>query len=66
MDDEYCKVCQRLHEPDQPCPLRIANALMFMQPQALGELTKADLEWMTAHTDFNARNILEEAIANLC
>jgi len=59
-----CKVCHRLHELDQPCPLRIANAYT-MQPQALEKLTEQDKKWMREHPNFSVLDILEDEIANL-
>ncbi len=58
-----CNVCQRLHRPDQPCPLRIANAYM-MQPQALERLTDADKTWMAEHKDFSILDLVEGSIAS--
>lgn len=58
---EKCNVCQRLHEPDQPCPLRIANAYT-MQPLALEKLTDADKEWMKQHPDFSVIDAVVGAI----
>jgi len=58
-----CKVCHRLHEPEQPCPLRVANAYT-MQPQALEKLTEADKVWMKEHSDFSVLDTIEDAIAD--
>ena len=60
-----CKVCNRMHELNQPCPRRIANAYM-MQPQALEQLTAVDKEWMTVYGgNFSVLDIVEDAIANM-
>ena len=66
MDNERigtCKVCNRLHKVNQPCPLRIANAYM-MQPQALERLTEVDKEWMAGNPTLSVLDILEEELAN--
>ena len=59
-----CNVCCRNHKPDQPCPLRIANAYM-MQPQALESLTNADKAWMAEHKDFSVLDLVEGSIASI-
>lgn len=64
MEFRFCTVCRRLHKPDQPCPLRVANAYT-MQPQALEMLTNADKEWMKQHPDFSVLGVLEDTIADL-
>jgi len=58
-----CKVCNRLHKEDAACPLRIANAYT-MQPQALENLTDADIAWMREHKDFSVLDVLEDDIAD--
>jgi len=58
-----CKVCHRLHDPEQPCPLRIANAFT-MQVQALERLTEADKKWMKEHPDFSVLDTVEDALAD--
>ena len=60
-EDGLCKVCHRLHKPDQPCPLRIANAYT-MQMRALQELTEADTKWMREHSNFSVLDVVEDAI----
>ena len=59
---ESCNVCHRIHNPDMPCPLRIANAYT-MQPRALEELTEPDKEWMKQHPNFSVLDVLEDEIA---
>ncbi len=58
-----CDVCHRNHTPEQPCPLRVANAYL-MQPQALEKLTEADKNWMAANPSFSVLDTLEDAIAD--
>lgn len=62
--EDVCGVCHRLHEPGQPCPLRVANAYT-MQPQALEELTEADKKWMASNPNFSILDTLEDAIADM-
>ncbi len=59
-----CKVCDRQHGVDQPCPRRLANA-MTMQAQALERLTKADMDWVNQHPNFSVLDTVEDAIADL-
>ncbi len=59
-----CKVCNRLHELNQPCPRRLANA-MTMQAQALEKLTEVDMEWAKRHPNFSVLDTVEDAIADL-
>ncbi len=59
--DGQCKICHRLHDLDQPCPLRIANAYT-MQAGALERLTKIDKIWMQVHPDFSVLDIVEDAV----
>lgn len=56
-----CSECHRLHAPDQPCPLRIANAYT-MQVRALDVLTYADKCWIHSHVNFSVLGVVEQAI----
>ena len=61
-----CEICNRLHEPDQPCPLRIAN-VYTMRLQAFEKLTEPDKAWIKAHPGL-LRSILdtvEDTIADM-
>ena len=61
--DGQCPICHRLHDLDDACPQRIANALMML-PEALGKLTKADSAWLTNHNDFFVLDEIEGVIAH--
>jgi len=63
MPNSKCNVCHRLHEPDQPCPLRIAGAYTML-PQAQ-MLTEPDKAWIRAHPDFNVLDTVEDTIADM-
>ena len=59
-----CNICSRLHRPEQPCPLRIANAYI-MQVGAMGKLTEADKNWMQEHPNFSVLDVIEDAVPEL-
>lgn len=61
---ECCKVCNRIHDPDMPCPQRIANAYT-MQVMALEKLTEADKKWMADHRNFSVLDTIEDAVADM-
>lgn len=65
LNDHECSICHRLHEVDDPCPLRIANALT-MRPRALEQLTASDMRWIKNNPDFSVLDTLEDAITDLC
>ena len=61
--DRFCAVCGRLHNDEQHCPKRIANALM-MQPRGLESLTHVDKEWMVEH-QFSIVDLVEGTVASM-
>lgn len=59
---DFCRICNRHHGSEMPCPRRIANALM-MRPYALEELTSVDQEWLSKNK-IDVRDILEAELAD--
>ena len=61
VETEYCRVCDRQHRQDQPCPMRIAT--YYFDP--LPPLTVADRDWLGKHKDFNPVLKLEEILSDM-
>ena len=61
-EKDVCDVCERLHGKEDPCPRRIAYALM-MHPRSIERLTQTDKNWMAAHL-IHVTDILEEELAD--
>lgn len=59
----YCRLCGRQHDKEQPCPVRIANALM-MRPQGLANCTGADRDWIAQHP-FSMVDLVEGQVASM-
>ncbi len=62
--DGQCPVCARMHNTNEPCPQRIANAYT-MQREALQKLTWADRVWMAEHPTFSVTDVVEDAVLAL-
>ena len=60
-----CHVCNRFHDDNQPCPMRIAKAYTEATENNLDLLTPEDRQWMGKHKDFNCTLELEEIIAHM-
>jgi len=62
-DRPVCSICSRIHNPDRPCPQRVANAIMQL-PKSMEQLTDSDKAWMSKHS-INVLELLEDHIAEI-
>lgn len=61
---EHCDICKRLHRVNDPCPMRIARAVVTKGTQELEVLTEADRKWLSTNKFVDVLDIMEENIAN--
>ena len=63
MENQICPVCKRHHSESQPCPRRLAMAMLSATKANMDALSASDKEWLSANRGFNLEELLEEELA---